>query len=307
MADTISTSRSKPVSQHQNRMIGIGLMCAALFCFSCLDATAKWVNQSVDPMVTVWARYMSAALLTLMVINPRTQPGALRTRRLPLQLLRSFLLLASTFCNFLALKYLQLVETQSIIFATPLLVALLAAPLLGERIGWQRLTAIGVGFIGILVITRPGLGTMHPAALLSLAGSVAYAFYNIVTRMLASSDSIATTTLYSSVAGIVLLTPVLPWIWSTPSSPLVWFLLATTGFYGGFGHWLLVLAHARAPAAILAPFIYSQIIWMLALGYILFGDWPDPWTFAGAGIVIASGLYLLYRERVRHQELDRPA
>ncbi|WP_201862388.1 DMT family transporter [Microvirga soli] len=302
MADTISTSRSKPVSQHQNRMIGIGLMCAALFCFSCLDATAKWVNQSVDPMVTVWARYMSAALLTFMVINPRTQPGALRTRRLPLQLLRSFLLLASTFCNFLALKYLQLVETQSIIFATPLLVALLAAPLLGERIGWQRLTAIGVGFIGILVITRPGLGTMHPAALLSLAGSVAYAFYNIVTRMLASSDSIATTTLYSSVAGIVLLTPVLPWIWSTPSSPLVWFLLATTGFYGGFGHWLLVLAHARAPAAILAPFIYSQIIWMLALGYIVFGDWPDSWTFVGAGIVIASGLYLLSRERAKRNQ-----
>jgi drug/metabolite transporter (DMT)-like permease len=283
-------------------MVGIGLMCAALFCFSCLDATAKWVNQSVDPMVTVWARYMSAAVLTFMVINPKTQPGALRTRRLPLQLLRSFLLLASTFCNFLALKYLQLVETQSIIFATPLLVALLAAPLLGERIGWQRMTAIGVGFVGILVITRPGLGTMHPAALLSLAGSVAYAFYNIVTRMLASSDSIATTTLYSSVAGIVLVTPALPWIWSTPSSPLVWFLLATTGFYGAFGHWLLVLAHARAPAAILAPFIYSQIIWMLALGYIVFGDWPDSWTFVGAGIVIASGLYLLSRERAKRNQ-----
>jgi drug/metabolite transporter (DMT)-like permease len=300
MADTVSASRSKPVSQRQNRMIGIALMCAALFCFSCLDATAKWVNQSVDPMVTVWARYMSAAVLTFLVINPRTQPGALRTRRLPLQILRSFLLLASTLCNFFALKYLQLVETQSIIFATPLLVALLANPILGERIGWQRLTAIGVGFVGILVITRPGLGTMHPAALLSLAGSVAYAFYNIVTRMLASSDSIATTTLYSSLAGIVLVTPVLPWVWTTPSSPLTWLLLVTTGFYGAFGHWLLVLAHARAPAAILAPFIYSQIIWMLALGYILFGDWPDSWTFVGAGIVIASGLYLLSRERAKH-------
>jgi drug/metabolite transporter (DMT)-like permease len=237
-------------------------------------------------MVTVWARYISAAFLTFLVINPRTQPGALRTRRLPLQLLRSFLLFASTLCNFFALKYLQLVETQSIIFATPLLVALLAGRLLGERIGWQRMAAIGVGFIGILVITRPGLGTMHPAALLSLAGSVAYAFYNIVTRMLASSDSIATTTLYSSVAGIVFVTPVLPWVWSTPSSPLVWF----------------VLAHARAPAAILAPFIYSQIVWMLVLGYVLFGDWPDSWTFVGAGIVIASGLYLLYRERVKHRK-----
>ncbi|MBF9197722.1 DMT family transporter [Microvirga terrestris] len=305
MADTVSTSLSTPVSQRRNRMIGIALMCAALFCFSCLDATAKWVNQSVDPMVTVWARYMSAALLTFLVINPRTHPGALRTRRLPLQCLRSFLLLASTLCNFFALKYLQLVETQSIIFATPLLVALLANPILGERIGWHRLAAIAVGFIGILVITRPGLGTMHPAALLSLAGSVAYAFYNIVTRMLASGDSIATTTLYSSLAGIVLVTPILPWVWTTPSSPLTWLLLITTGFYGAFGHWLLVLAHARAPAAILAPFIYSQIIWMLALGYILFGDWPDSWTFVGAGIVIASGLYLLSRERAKHTQPER--
>jgi drug/metabolite transporter (DMT)-like permease len=302
MADTIPISSPKTAVQRQNRIAGIALMCAALFCFSCLDATAKWVNSSVDPMITVWARYISAAFLTFLVINPRTQPGALRTRRLPLQLLRSFLLFASTLCNFFALKYLQLVETQSIIFATPLLVALLAGPLLGERIGWQRMTAIAVGFIGILVITRPGSGTMHPAALLSLAGSVSYAFYNIVTRMLASSDSIATTTLYSSVAGIVFVTPVLPWVWTTPSSPLVWFLLATTGFYGAFGHWLLVLAHARAPAAILAPFIYSQIVWMLVLGYVLFGDWPDSWTFVGAGIVIASGLYLLYRERVKHRK-----
>ena len=307
MADTASSSLPKPLSQPRNRLIGIALMCGALLCFSCLDATAKWVNRSVDPMVTVWARYMSAALLTFLVINPRSQPGAFRTRRLPLQLIRSFLLFASTLCNFFALKYLQLVETQSIIFATPLLVALLAGPLLGERIGWQRLTAIAVGFVGILVITRPGLGTMHPAALLSLAGSVAYAFYNIVTRMLASSDSIATTTLYSSVAGILFVTPVLPWIWTTPSSPLVWFLLATTGFYGAFGHWLLVLAHARAPAAILAPFIYSQIIWMLALGYILFGDWPDSWTFVGAGIVIASGLYLLSRERVKPRQPETPS
>jgi drug/metabolite transporter (DMT)-like permease len=118
--------------------------------------------------------------------------------------------------------------------------------------------------------------------------------------MLAATDSSATTTVYSSVAGIVLMTPILPWIWTTPSSPLTWLLLMMTGVFGALWHWLLVLAHARAPAAILSPFIYSQIIWMLALGYILFEDWPDPWTLVGACIVIASGLYLLYRERVRH-------
>ncbi len=302
MADTAISCSPVQTSRYGRRLVGIALMCAALICFSCLDATAKWVNRSVDPLVTVWARYMSATILTSLAINPWTKPGVLATRRLPLQITRSLLLFVSTLCNFVALQYLQLVETLSIVFSTPLIVALLAGPLLGEWIGAKRLAAIGVGFVGILVITRPGLGAMHPAALLSLAGAVAYAFYGITTRMLASTDSSATTTVYSSVAGIVLMTPLLPWVWTTPPSPLTWLLLAMTGVFGAFGHWLLVLAHARAPAAILSPFIYSQIVWMLAFGYILFGDWPDPWTFAGASIVIASGLYLLYRERVKHQE-----
>ena len=282
-------------------------MCLALLCFSCLDGTAKWVNRSVDPLVTVWARYVSAACLTFIFINPWTKPGAVATRRLPLQLVRSLLLFVSTICNFVALQYLQLVEALSIVFSTPLIVALIAGPILGERLGMQRLVAVGMGFIGVLVIARPGLGTMHPAALLSLTGAVSYAFYGITTRMLAATDSSATTIIYSSLAGIVLMTPLLPWIWTTPSSPLTWALLMMTGVFGATGHWLLVLAHARAPAAILSPFIYSQIIWMLALGYILFGDWPDPWTFVGAGIVIASGLYLLYREQAKSREPDLPS
>jgi drug/metabolite transporter (DMT)-like permease len=302
MADTATVPHPASSSLHRQRLTGIALMCGALLCFSCLDATAKWVNRSVDPLVTVWARYVSGVLLTSFAINAWTHPGFLRTRRLPLQLIRSTLVFLATLCNFLALNYLQLVETLSIVFSTPLIVALLAGPMLGEKVGPRRLVAIGVGFIGVLVITRPGLGAMHPAALLSLVGAVAYAFYGITTRMLASSDSSVTTTFYSSVAGIVLMTPLLPWIWTTPPSALTWLLLILTGAFGAFGHWLLVLAHARAPAAILSPFIYTQVIWMLALGYILFGDWPDAWTLAGAGIVIASGLYLLYRERVASQK-----
>ena len=307
MADTATAPLSARASRQRGRLIGIALMCLALLCFSGLDATAKWVNRSVDPLVTVWARYVSAAGLTFIFINPWTKPGAVATRRLPLQLARSFLLFLSTICNFVALQYLQLVEALSIVFSTPLIVALLAGPILGERIGMQRLIAVCVGFIGVLVVARPGLGTMHPAALLSLTGAVAYAFYGITTRMLASTDSSATTIIYSSLAGIVLMTPLLPWVWTTPSSPLTWALLMMTGFFGAVGHWLLVLAYARAPAVILSPFIYSQIVWMLALGYIVFGDWPDPWTFAGAGIVIASGLYLLYREQVKSREPDLPS
>jgi drug/metabolite transporter (DMT)-like permease len=299
MADTALPSLSDESQKYRSRSMGIALMCATLICFSGTDALAKWVNQSMDPMVTVWARYVSGAFLTVLVINPRTKPGVLRSKKLPLQLLRSCLLFSTTICNFIALKYLQLVETTSITFSTPLIVALLAGPFLGEWVGMRRLIAIGVGFIGILVITRPGMGTMHPVVLLCIASAFCYAFYVILTRMLASTDSTATTTIYSSVAGVVLMTPVMPFFWTTPPTLSTWIGLLSVGAIASFGHWLLVMAHARAPAAILAPFIYTQIVWMLALGYIIFGDWPDLWTFVGAGIVIASGLYLLSRERAK--------
>ncbi|HEV2605304.1 MAG TPA: DMT family transporter [Microvirga sp.] len=295
----VAPSASAARIERRRRLVGIGLMCLALFCFSGLDASAKWLNRSVDPMLTVWARYLSAVALVFVVINPWTRPGVLRTNRLWLQIIRSVLLFCSTAANFMALQYLQLVEALSIVFATPLLVALLSGPILGERAGPRRLAAIGVGFIGVLMITRPGLGAMHPAALLSLAGSVAYAFYNIVTRILATSDRSETTLVYSGLAGVALTTPLVPFVWSTPDSLLTWALLIGLGAFGSVGHWLLILAHARAPAPVLAPFIYTQIVWMLALGYFVFGDWPDPWTFIGASVVIASGLYLFYRERAR--------
>jgi drug/metabolite transporter (DMT)-like permease len=289
----------------RRRLAGIGLMCGALICFSLLDASAKWLNRDLDPLLTVWWRYASSVALVSLVINPWTHPGVLRTRRPWLQSARSLLLFVSTALNFVALQYLQLAETMSIMFATPLLVALLAGPLLGERVGPRRLAAIGIGFLGVVAITRPGLGAMHPAALLSVAGTVSYALYAVSTRMLAAHDSSRTTMVYSGLAGVALMTPLLPFLWTTPSTPGVWLLVVALGGFGAIGHWLLILAHARAPAPVLSPFIYTQILWMLALGYLLFDDWPDAWTLAGSGIVIASGLYLLYRERVGEAETGR--
>jgi drug/metabolite transporter (DMT)-like permease len=170
--------------------------------------------------------------------------------------------------------------------------------MLGEWVGPRRLVAIGIGLAGVLIITRPGLGIMHPAALVTLAGTIGYSFFGVLTRMLARHDSSATTTFYSGIVGIVGMTAVLPWIWTSAPSPGTIALLVLMGSFAAVGHWLLVVAHARVPAATLSPLMYSQIIWMLALGYFLFGDWPDFLTFVGAAVVIASGLYLLYRERV---------
>lgn len=282
----------------RRRLAGIALMCGALLCFSGLDATAKWLSRSLDPMLVVWARYAASVAFVSVVINPWTAPGLLRTRRPWLQAARSLVLLVSTALNFVALQYLQLDQTTSILFMTPLIVALLAGPLLGEWVGPRRLAAIAVGFLGVLIVTRPGLG-MHPAALLSVAGAVCYAFYGVWTRMLAGTDSSRTTMFYSGIAGVVVLTPALPLIWTTPPSFGVIAGMVAVGAFGALGHWLLILAHARAPAAVLAPFIYTQLLWMITLGYVFFGDTPDRFTLIGGAIVTASGLYLLYREKAR--------
>ena len=290
-----------------SRLIGIGLMSLALICFSGLDGIAKWLAPQIGPIPTTYARYFSSVLFVTLVINPWTQPGVLMTRKPWMQWARSFLLFFATILNFFALQYLQLTETMSIMFMAPLLVALLSGPILGEWVGTRRLVAIGVGFCGILLVTRPGFGGIHPAAILSVLGTLSYALYSILTRVLASHDSSSTTMVYSGLGGLAVLTPFMPFYWQTPPSALVWAMMLLIGAFGAIGHWMLIQAHKRAPAPVLSPFIYSQIVWMLLIGWLVFGDWPDQWTLAGASIVIASGLYLLHRERITGRVVTNPA
>ncbi|MGL4728681.1 MAG: DMT family transporter, partial [Bosea sp. (in: a-proteobacteria)] len=162
----------------RDRLIGIALMCGALACFSCLDACAKWLARDLSPLQVTWARYASSALIVFLILNPVSVPGVARTKRPWLQGFRSLLLLASTAMNFTALQYLQLAETISIMFMTPFLVALISGPLLGEWVGPRRLIAICIGFLGVLVVLRPGLGGLHPAAFLSVIGACCYAVFN---------------------------------------------------------------------------------------------------------------------------------
>jgi drug/metabolite transporter (DMT)-like permease len=272
-------------------------MCGAVACFAGLDATAKYLSRSLPVLEVVWARYAVSALMTLAAINPWTTPGAYRTSKLTLQLARSAMLLVSTIVNFTALQYLQLAETMAILFAMPLVVALLAGPMLGEWVGPRRLAAIAVGFFGVLVITHPGVGAMHWAMLLSLACVILYALFNISTRVLAAHDSTQTTFAYSALAGAIGLAPAMWFVGVWPQSALQWALMLVMGAAASVGHWLLIAAHRRAPAAILSPFVYTQIIWMSGLGYLIFGDIPGELTLIGAAIVIGSGLYLLYREQ----------
>jgi drug/metabolite transporter (DMT)-like permease len=289
--------------EHAQRLTGIALMCGAVACFAVLDTIAKYLNLHMSTLEVVWARYTGAFLFPFMVSNPWTQPKLTATPRPGLQLGRSVLLLASTLCNFAALRYLQLDEVLALTFSTPFFVAALSGPILGEWVRWRRWTAIAVGFFGILVVTRPGIGSVHPAALLSLAAALFYALYAITTRILARTDSNATTLFYSNIVGAVALLPALPFVWSTPTEPLIIALMVGVGAIGSFGHYLLIAAHRLAPAAVLSPLIYTEIVWVIALGFLVFDNLPNRWTLTGAAIVIASGLYILHRERAARGDM----
>lgn len=286
-------------TDRRSRLAGIALICVALALFACVDTSAKWLSAHIPILMAVWARYAGAFVLTLVFVNPLSHPDVLRTRRPLLQLVRSALLMFATVLNFIALQELRLDQITAMMFTAPFFVAVLAGPLLGEWIGWRRWLAILVGFLGVLVVVRPGFGGIHWYAIFSITGAISYALYNITTRMLAGQDSTATTMIYSNLVGLVGATLPLPWIWTTPSDPHVILIMVLIGGFGMAGHTLLIMAHRLAPTSTLAPFIYSQIIWMPLFGYLIFSDLPDRWTLIGATIVIASGLYLLYRERVR--------
>jgi len=283
--------------QRRQRLIGIALMCAAVAMFACLDTTAKYLNAQMDSFQIAWARYTSAFVLTFIISNPLTQPGLLRSKRPKLQVIRSLLQVASTALNFLALRWLHLDEALSIIFTFPFIVAIASGPMLGEWLGWRRWCAILFGFGGVLLITRPGLGGIHPAALISLAGTICYGLYAVITRIVSRTDSNQTSLFYSNMVGALVMLPVIPFVWETPRNWTIALMLTGTGVLGSFGHFCLISGHKLAPASVLSPFIYTQLIWVVILGYLVFDHVPTGWTLAGAAIVIGSGLYLLYRER----------
>ncbi len=279
-------------------------MCIALALFSCLDTTAKYMATVVQLPVAqvVWLRFVSQLALIVFVAGAVALPRLLVTRRPRHQILRSTLMLFSTLLNFLALRELRLDQTQTVYFLAPFVVALLSGPFLGEWVGWRRMLAILVGFSGILVVVRPGLTAFEPALILAFGSMLCYAGFMLLTRYLATFDAPEVTLLYSLLAGTFFMGPLalVDWVW--PADALTWALLISMGFWGGLGHYIFIIAYRHAPASTLAPFIYLGLITHTAGGYLVFGQVPDQWTLLGAGIVSASGIYLLHRERLIHRE-----
>lgn len=307
MADERTAPISSGSKDASRRLVGIGLMMAALVCFTTIDTSAKWLGRSLPPLEITFFRYLFAFLLAAMVFNPVRAPHAWTTRRPALQLLRAFFLLGSTGFNFVALRHLQLAETMSIVFGVPFLVAILAVPLLGEKVDGRRWAAIAVGFLGVLLVTRPTPSHFDPAMLWAFAAAGCYAGYVLVTRMLSGLDSAASLLLLPAGAGVVIVAPFLPAIWVTPPTLQHWGLLALAGLAGATDHFLLILAYGRAPASMLSPFIYAQIVWMTLSGWLVFGDVPGGWTIAGACVVIASGLWMVRLEQGRRNAAVDPA
>ena len=284
---------------------GILLMVMAVLIFAILDGVAKYVMQTLPPPVAIFFRYVIALLLSMALIERTRRPALILSRHIGLQFLRGLTLLAATALNFMAMTYLQLAQTAAISFTIPLWVCALSVPLLGEKVGWRRWLAVMVGFIGVLIIMRPGTMSFHWAMFLSLGSAFSGSIYNIATRKVGGRDRAETSLFYVGLFGSLGAAMPLPWHWQTPEGSQ-WLLLLVMGLAGGFGHLLLIQAHRLAPASALAPFVYTQIIWMILLGFVIFGDVPGMWTLIGAGIVIVSGLIVYARERSLGKQADVP-
>lgn len=277
-------------------------MTFAVSMFACLDTTAKWLGATMESAQISWLRYATHVILMCLFLRVWRDLSPFRTRYPLLQFLRGLTLLGATFFNFWALQYLQLAETSAIMFAAPLLVTALAGPLLGEKVGIRRWIAVLIGFVGVLVVLRPGTAAMHWAAGLSMCGMASYAFYVVLTRRMHRTESSLSLLMLSAIVGVVVLLPAAPGAIAALHG-WQWLLAFMLGLFGSTGHYALVVAHRLTSASTLAPFVYMQMIWMILFGWAIFHQVPDVWTFVGTAIIAGAGLYILHRERVRGQTI----
>ena len=269
--------------------------------FSAMDAMVKWLGADYSIVQLLFFRSVFA-LIPLGVLLYQTGGWRdLKTRQPGTQIVRALIGLGSMGFFFLALRLMPLADVIAIAFAGPLFLTLLSIPLLGEQVGPRRWVAVVVGFLGVLLIARPGSDIFGVTALIPLVGALGFAFAMIFVRRLSTTDSNAAIVFYHAVICIVAASAALPFQWQTPE-PAHWLPLIALGVVGGTAQIFTTQAFRLAPAAVIAPFKYISILFAIGFGYVFFGEMPDAWTLAGAGVVIASGLYILHRETIRKAE-----
>lgn len=277
---------------------GIVLVLISTVFLSSSDAMAKYLAFRLPAVEIGWLRYLTFMLIMCPAVIAMSPRLALRTVRPDLQVVRGLTLVGSSLLFITALRFLPIAEATTTSFVSPIFVTVLSILFLRESVGIRRWIATIIGLIGVIIVVRPGTSAFHPAALFAIFSALCWAFSLVATRKIAGRDSAVTTMTYSAITGFILLSVLLPFFWITPTMHEV-ALAACLGIAATSGHWLVVLAYRYGDASVLAPFSYTQPIWATILGYMVFGDVPDAWTFVGAAIIIASGLYTAHRERVR--------
>ncbi len=293
----ISTAGEKPANPAETSPIkGILLYVPAMAIVPVMDGIAKHLSTEMSVMQVSWARYFAHFIILLPILLIRYKPAQLLPDQPVLQLIRGGLLLISTVCFFWAISLMPLADALAIVFVSPLVVTALSPWLLSETVGIRRWSAVLVGFLGACIIIRPGPEMFSSGAPLAFAAGVLYALYLIATRRLAGSAPPLVTLFYTAVVGAVLLSLVVPFTWTTPNLEQIGFM-AALGLIAAVGHLLVIKAFQMAPASLLAPYGYSEIVMATVVGYLVFGDFPDYWSWIGVAIVIASGVYVSFRER----------
>ncbi len=280
---------------------GILWTLGAMFCFAAMDGISKVLAGSLSIPQILWVRYILFTLLAVFVLRHKGLDQVWRSKQPWLQLARALLIVVENGIFVLAFTYLPLADVHALAAASPLIVIALSMPLLGERVGWRRWLAVVAGFLGVLLIVRPGFQEIGTPILIALLGAVLWGIYQILVRMCARTDESDTTWLWSAVVGLGATSLVGPFMWTNPDAK-GWAMLVAIALMGAGAHLALIRALSLTEASVLQPYGYTMFLWAILIGWLVFGDLPDRWTLAGGAIILASGLYAWRRERVKSRE-----
>ena len=301
LSDKRPSKRTAPArADHPFR--GIALILASTVFLGISDVTAKYLSATLPSIEIAWIRFLVFALIMSPAMVPGSPLFALQSRRPGLQVMRGVALLGSSLFFISGLRFLPIAEASATGFVSPLFVTALSIVFLGESVGLRRWIATAVGLMGVVIILRPGSGAFHPAAFFPIVSALAWACTLIMTRMMSGREHALTTMTYSSITGACIVSALVPFVWVTPSWHDILFGIFI-GIASTAGQWIVVLAFRYADASVLAPFSYTQLLWVTVLGFVIFGELPDIWTITGAVFIVASGLYTAHRERVRRSQL----
>jgi drug/metabolite transporter (DMT)-like permease len=277
---------------------GIFFFVAAILLISIVDTVCKVFTVDLHSLQLVWGYFLGINLTLWVFFLIRREPveKLFETDRLIIQLMRPAFLAGSITCLFLGLTYLPIAEATAIGFTAPLFITALSVPILGEKVGLHRWTAVFIGLLGMIIIIRPGGGLWHWASIMPFLGAVFFAVFQIITRLLSTTEKTNTTLFYTGVGGLLWTSILVPFVWVTPS-PIHWLVFLLTGMMGAVAHLCMISAFNRAEASLLAPYNYTKLLWVSVLGYLVFDDIPSLNMWLGAAVIVASGIYVLYRER----------